>query len=145
MVPQKIALIIAIVSVLLVNCTKETIPEPELNANLESITFEHSMKGWELYSWPNGNDWNYSILTGTNRLKTVEEVKQNNVIVTGVNSLKMLLDKFPENEAIYWMGEEWLGQIWQDDHGNLSLPDKYTLIEIKNYCNKKGLLLTISD
>ena len=32
------------------------------------------MKGYELYSWKVGTDWNYTLITGTNRPKTFEEV-----------------------------------------------------------------------
>jgi hypothetical protein len=64
--------------------------------NLDTISFNHSMKGWELYSWPNGNDWNYSILVGTNRTKSYSEVTKNKIVVFGIDSLKMLLGSFPK-------------------------------------------------
>ena len=99
------------------------------------------MKGWELYSWPNGNDWNYSILTGTNRLKTYNEVIENKIIVLGIDSLKMLLDKFPKKEEIFWVGEELLKRIWGTYYGNLSLPDSGVTDEIKDYCTQKELEL----
>jgi hypothetical protein len=96
-----------------------------------------------LYSWPNGNDWNYSILKGTNRLKTYNEVIKNKIIVLGIDSLKMLLDKFPKKEEIFWVGEGWLKRIWGTDYGNLSLPDSKIIDEIKNYCTQKELVLGI--
>jgi hypothetical protein len=103
------------------------------------------MKGWELYSWPNGNDWNYSILVGTNRTKSYNEVTTNKIVVCGKDSLKMLLDKLPENEYIFWIGEEWLKSCWGNDYGDLSLPDNKTINEIKTYCEGKKLVLGISD
>ena len=33
-------------------------PVPELS----NLTVTHSMKGWELYSWPEGNNWKFSFL-----------------------------------------------------------------------------------
>jgi hypothetical protein len=130
-----------------VECDKLTNPEMLLvdKINLDTLSFEHSMKGWELYSWPNGNDWNYSILVGTNRVKSYEEVTGNKIIVTGKDSLKMVLDKFPENENILWIGKEWLSRCWGSDYGNLSLPDNKTINEIKEYCTQKKLILNISD
>ena len=130
-----------------VECDKLTNPEMLLvdKINLDTLSFEHSMKGWELYSWPNGNDWNYSILVGTNRVKSYEEVTGNKIIVTGKDSLKMVLDKFPENENILWIGKEWLSRCWVSDYGNLSLPDDKTINEIKEYCTQKKLILNISD
>lgn len=32
------------------------------------------LKGWEIYSWPGCADWNYSLLYGTNALKSYDEV-----------------------------------------------------------------------
>jgi hypothetical protein len=113
--------------------------------NPDTISFHHSIKGWELYSWPNGNNWNYSILVGTNRTKSYNEVTTNKIIVFGKDSLKMLLNKFPENEYIFWIGKKWLKSCWESDYGDLSLPDIKTINEIKQYCTEKKLVLEISD
>ena len=85
------------------------------NSKLDTISFSHSMKGWELYSWPSESDWNYSILIGTNRNKTYQEVTTNKISVVGKDSLKILLDKFPANEQIFWIGKP-----SGDDWGNFS-------------------------
>jgi hypothetical protein len=131
----------------LVNCTKERDlePTPVKSINYDTITFKPAMKGWELYSWPNGNDWNYSILVGTNRLKSLEDVTTNRIIVLGEDSLKLLLDKIPENEFIFWISKEWLENIWGNNYGNLCLPDSNTINEIKNYCTQKGLVINIGN
>ena len=52
----------------------------------------HSFKGYELYSWQQDNQWNYTLITGTNRDKTVEE------IITGNNTVCRWLGKYP----CYW-------------------------------------------
>jgi hypothetical protein len=72
------------------------------------VKFEKSLKGWGLYSWPEGNNWNYSILIRTNRLKSYEEVIKNDYFVTGTDSLKLLLRKLPEIKNILWISEVWL-------------------------------------
>ncbi|MCX6223548.1 MAG: hypothetical protein NTV01_02130 [Bacteroidia bacterium] len=132
-------------SINFLSCTKEKNQEPGPVGiiNMDTISFHNSMKGWELYSWSNGNDWNYSVLVGTNRLKSYEEVTRNKIIVCGIDSLKMLLNKFPINEAISWIGEEWLESCWQENYGELSLPDENTLSEIRDYCILKKLILTV--
>lgn len=129
-----------------IKCSKETeqVRSPVNEINLDTLLFNHSMKGWELYSWPNGSDWNYSILVGTNRIKSYEEVTSNEITVFGMDSLKMLLDKFPENENIFWIGKGWLERCWGINYGNLTLPDNKTINEIKDYCMQKKLLLNIS-
>lgn len=105
----------------------------------EPTSFAHLMKGWELYSWPDGNDWKYSFLPGTNRVKSYDEVITNKTTVMGKEALKLLLDKFPKNEYISWMGK------LQDDGGNLSLPDQATMEEIKNYASQKELELQVVE
>lgn len=103
----------------------------------EPTSFAHLMKGWELYSWPEGNDWKFSFLPGTNRIKTYDEVITNKTTATGKEALKLLLDKFPKKEYISWIGK------LQDDGGNLSLPDQNTIDEIKNYASQKELELHV--
>lgn len=105
--------------------------------NGEIPSFAHLMKGWELYNWAEGNDWKFSILPGTNRLKTYQEVITNKTTAVGIDALKLLLDKFPKNEYITWIGK------LQDDGGTLSLPDQAAIDEIKNYARQKELELNV--
>jgi hypothetical protein len=129
------------------SCTKEGDPEtqPVTKFSMDSISFEQAMKGWELYSWPNGNDWNYSILPGTNRIKSYTEVTTNRIVVMGKDSLKMLLNKMPEGEHIFWIGQKWLARCWGGDFGDLCLPDSRTISEIQAYCDQKNLALEVDD
>ena len=119
--------------------------QPVKPIDLNTLTFSHSMKGWELYSWKNGNDWIYSILIGTNRLKSYDEVTTNEIIVTGKDSLKMVLDKFPEGEVIIWIGQHWLMKCWGSNYYDLSLPPVDIIDEIKQYCIQINLVLQITD
>ena len=144
---SNIAACLILATFTLVNCSKDMDLKPEAvkQVDFDTLLFAHAMKGWELYSWPNGNDWNYAILPGTNRLKTYQEVISHNIIVWGTDSLKLLLDKLPPGEEICWIGEHWLESIWGKDYGNLSLPDRTTIAEIEAYCNTKELILSICD
>lgn len=117
----------------------------EETVNIETITFSPSIKGWELYSWTDGNRWNYSILMGTDRLKSYAEVTENLIKVSGKDSLKLLLDKLPAGEEIHWTGKGWLKTIWNSNYGRLSLPDEDIVIEIKSFCSRKGLMLIILE
>jgi len=56
--------------------------QPVDKLDISTVSFAHSMKGWKLYSWPDGSYWNYSVLIGTNRVKSYEEVTTNKIIVT---------------------------------------------------------------
>jgi len=96
-------------------CTKENTSNavPLDVIDIDTVTFEHSMKGWELYSWPNGNDWNYALLPGTNRLKSYDEVVNSPFRVTGITLLEKMLLKLPAEESVIWIEESWLSSIWQ--------------------------------
>jgi hypothetical protein len=139
--------ILTVICIFFFRCTSD--PEIDNNTsdriNIDTLTFIHSMKGWELYSWPVNYDWSYSILIGTDRIKTYTEVTTNKIIVTGKDSLKMVLDKFPEDENIFWIGRGWLESCWGGNYGNLSLPDSSTVNEIKAYCLQRKLILHISE
>ena len=144
---KRFSLTILMLIVIFLACSKESTKdqEPEYEIDIDNLTFEHSMKGWELYSWPYGNDWNYSILIGTNRFKTYDEVTTNEIIVTGKDRLKSVLNKFPENEIITWIGRGWLESCWTEDYKDLSHPPENIINEIRQYCLANNLVLQVTD
>ena len=130
---------------LFIGCIKEKgqIQAPIIQIDIRSLTFSPSLKGWELYSWPVGTNWKFSILIGTNRTKTYHEVTNNEVQVTGIDSLKMILEKFPENEVISWFGSDWLKQTWNEDPKDITLPPEQITKSVKLFCDQKKLQLQI--
>lgn len=116
---------------------------PELN-----LTVTHSMKGWEVYSWPEGSKWKFSFMAGTNATKTLSEVTVLNgpgvlMRVTGVDSAKMVLNKFPKGEDVLLIGQGWLQAAWQGQYGNLQLPPADMINQLKSFCTQKQLTLTV--
>ena len=81
------------------------------------------MKGYELYSWYEANEdtWNYTLITGTNRLKAIEEILTGekdvstdgwvSITVRGDGPLKTELRRLPKGEQVTWVGPEWLKQV----------------------------------
>jgi hypothetical protein len=128
-------------------CTKENTSNsiPLDVIDLDTVTFHSSMKGWELYSWPNGNDWNYGLIHGTNRLKSYDEIIHGSYRVTGIQLLKEMLLKLPEGESVIWIDEGWLESIWIDSYYDLKLPDKMTIEKIKQFCKDAGIDLHITN
>jgi hypothetical protein len=131
----------------MLSCTKENTSDavPLDVIDLDTVTFTPSMKGWELYSWPNGNDWNYALLPGTNRLKSYGEVVNSPYRVTGIEMLERMLLKLPEGESIIWIEEGWLNSIWGDSHFDLQLPDLITVNKVKDFCTQENIDLHISN
>lgn len=95
--------------------------------------FPESMKGYELYSWQDGNQWRFSILIGTNREKTLDEIKSADVAISGIDELKSTLEQIPEGQYITWSTRE-----------TLSFPPEDILKQVEQTCNDEGLILNIA-
>ena len=92
--------------------------------------FPESMKGYELYSWQDGNQWNFSLLVGTNREKTLEEIKAENTVLHGVDALASALEQMPAGQYIIWSSRE-----------TLSFPAEEVIEQIEKVCTDRGLIL----
>jgi hypothetical protein len=92
--------------------------------------FPESMKGYELYSWRDGNQWNFSILVGTNREKTLDEIKDPKTVVRGVDALISALEQMPAGQYITWSSSE-----------TLSFPPADIIEQIEEVCTDQGLIL----
>jgi hypothetical protein len=116
----------------------------------DTLQVPHSVKGWELYSWPAGNNWYYSILVGTDRIKTLQEVTTDTqtelllIQVSGIDSLKAVLARFPENEEVLWIGKGWVKKIWGAEFGNLQLPPQTVVDQVVDYCADKKINMTVT-
>ena len=92
--------------------------------------FAESMKGYELYSWQDGGQWKFSLLVGTNREKTLEEIKSAGVILSSVDELKAALEQMPEGQYITWSSRE-----------TLSFPPENIIEQVEAICEDQGLTL----
>jgi diacylglycerol kinase len=60
-----------------------------------------AFKGMELYSWQNEDgDWQYAVLEGTNRNKTLEEVQS---IPLELQDVKKAIAQMAVGESLFWM------------------------------------------
>ena len=95
--------------------------------------FPESMKGYELYSWQDGDQWNFSLLVGTNREKTLEEIKAADTTLRGVDALTSALEQMPAGQYITWSSRE-----------TLSFPPDEVIEQVKQNCEDKGLILNLA-
>jgi hypothetical protein len=95
--------------------------------------FPESMKGYELYSWQDGNQWRFSLLVGTNREKTLDEIKDTKTVLLGVEALTSALAQMPAGQYITWSSRE-----------TLSFPPDDIIEQIKQGCEDKGLILNVA-
>ena len=96
--------------------------------------FPESMKGYELYSWQEGGQWKFSLLVGTNRLKTLEEIKSAHVVLTGVDELTSTLKNIPSGQYITWSSPE-----------TLAFPPEEIRSQVEHTCKEQGLLLNVAS
>lgn len=113
-------------------------------SKIESLP--RSMKGYELYSWLVGGEWHFTLITGTNRNKTLEEITTGesyisetgliNIHCTGVEAIKNVLSKIPAGEFVSWLDG---GFVSENDL--LALPQQEIIDEIVDFAVAQGLTI----
>lgn len=132
---------------------------PEILASLEqagklidklSITsveeLPRSFKGYELYSWKAAGQWHFTLITGTDRTKTMEEITSEEDFISetgwvktqvvGADAIEDVLSRLPEGESVIWCDELHIGQSTETD---LQLPPEEIADAIEEYANQCGL------
>jgi hypothetical protein len=105
-----------------------------------------SFKGYELYSWQEEGQWHFTLITGTNRIKTIEEITSKEdfisetgwvkIQVVGADAIKDVLSRLPEGESVFWCDELHIGQSTETD---LQLPPEQIADTIEEYAEQCGL------
>ena len=106
----------------------------------------HSLKGYELYSWPEDSQWHFTLITGTNRLKTIEEIISEGdsiyengwvkIQVAGTDAIKDVLSRLPEGESVLWCDDLHVEQSTETD---LQLPPEQITDAIEEHAEQCGL------
>ena len=102
--------------------------------NMEIPGASLAMKGYELYSWQSQGNWYFSLLEGTNRLKSIEEIMKPDARLIGIDGLKQALEYLPPGEQVFWIIREIPG---------LSMPPDSVVDEIRVFCDQFGLQLEV--
>jgi hypothetical protein len=110
----------------------------------------HSFKGYELYSWEEDNQWHFTLITGTNRTKTMEEITPSKdrisetgwvtIHVVGADAIKDVLSRLPHNEPVFWCDELHIGQT---TNTYLQLLPEQITSAIKEYAEQCSLDFTL--
>jgi hypothetical protein len=105
-----------------------------------------SEKGYELYSWKVKTHWYYSLLPGTNRLKSYNEITATEVVRRDSAGLKAELQKLPKGEVVLWMSDAPRGAAKSASGQELNIkhPSRTRIRHIKAICNKLGIKLRLS-
>ena len=106
--------------------------EQGINALLP-VPGAESMKGYELYSWKEDGQWYFSVLLGTNREKTLQEIQASEARLKGLEELQPLLESIPVGQYMTWLSRE-----------SLAFPPEETIKHVQEICQKQGLELGIT-
>jgi hypothetical protein len=106
-----------------------------------------SMKGYELYSWAQEGRWYFTLITGTNRNKTLAEIiSPENILsesgwvkitTAGVEETGIVLRKLPEKTPVFWLNG--LRQTEGPAYIKLELPPQEIIEAIRKYAGQYGL------
>ena len=91
-----------------------------------------AMKGYELYSWQEDTHWVFSLLIGTNREKTLDEIRSPTTALTDVDALLAMLEKVPSGHYVTWSSKK-----------TVSFPPDTIVKQIEKTCKENGLILHI--
>ena len=108
-----------------------------------------SMKGYELYSWNSGGTWNFKLITGTNRNKSLQEITSTertiskdgwvNYFVTGNDELFLLLEQLPGKTFLIWNPTYNPGS----NENLFKFPDEETINKVRGICEMKEIQIMI--
>jgi hypothetical protein len=106
-----------------------------------------SFKGYELYSWKQAKEWHFTLITGTNRNKTQDEIiAESNtttadgwvqIHVTGVEAIESVIDRIPGGEWVSWLGD--LHSTTATGSVIFELPEAAIVTAIKKFALDRGL------
>jgi hypothetical protein len=109
------------------------------------------MKGYELYSWQESGQWNFTLIYGTNRNKNIDEIISKDdlisekglirIHVTDIEALKTVLSKMPEGEFVTWSAG-FRGETGPTDI-KFELPPDELIKPIKEFTDQHGIKLQI--
>jgi hypothetical protein len=105
---------------------REGSSQPATPQSAKAAGVIRSLKGWELYLWRQGSTICFSLLTGSPRARTDEEIGQS--AGRGIDTVKSRLDQLSPGETIVIFGRRATGRPPQD-----------AARTVAEYCRKIGL------
>jgi diacylglycerol kinase len=95
-----------------------------------------AFKGMELYSWQNKDgEWQYAILVGTNRNKTVAEIQSAPLDLQGV---KTAIAQLAVGESLFWTTT-----VYDAGSVSFALPPEAVVSELQEFAREKQIDLII--
>jgi hypothetical protein len=95
-----------------------------------------AFKGVELYSWRicMSCDWQFALLPGTNRLKTLAEIREPAKAISGVAELEQRLSRLAEGERVFW---------FHRSLAELSYPEPAIVAQVVSFSAQRNITVTV--
>jgi len=150
----KTSLLVLLLALAVSACSGNTVSpvSPPVSSPTVATPLPHSLKGYELYSWPVNADWQFTLITGTNRTKSLAGILDGENAVTedgwvrisvhGVEAIKAVLSELPPHEEIFWLAKPHSQQGREDP---IALPPQGTIAVLQQYCEQLGLRLHVDN
>jgi len=132
-------------------CALQEAGKLQSRSEASTCPLPHSMKGYELYSWQEDVNWHFTLVSGTNRSKTIAEIVAPVYTVTndgwvqlhatGVEEIEAALNRLPADECVYWLS----APITGSDASSFSLPPQSMVDEIVRHAVACGLDLHVVE
>ena len=97
-----------------------------------------SFKGVELYSWQDcaSCEWQFALLSGTNRLKTLAEIREPTRVISGVAKLRQHLSRLAVGEQVFWQ---------RRSLPELSFPEPETVAEVVSFSAQRKIAVIVKQ
>lgn len=142
---MKITTVFFVLFAILLSCDSNIPEDPATDIAAGSIPLPDGFKGYELYSWEDNGQWKFTLITGTNRNKSYDEIVSEvnmetedwvKITTTDITSLKQLLQRVSAPEDIAWVNTS-------TRVTGFSLPSTSVIAEIEGHCKKLDLTLVV--
>ena len=110
------------------------------------------MKGYELYSWPEGGTWRFTLITGTDHNKRVAEITSGDdfiseagwikISVAGAETLNNVLGKIPPGSSVFWLGR--LREPGEQAGSGIQLPPPGVIDAVRQQAGNCGLEFSVA-
>ena len=112
-----------------------------------------TMKGYELYSWREDGQWRFTMITGTDRNKTLEELVSGEDFIseagwvkatfTGTDDIEAALDKLAPGEFVLWLSG--IREPSSQTGVTMQLPPPEVVGAVRQSAVQRGLNFQVQD
>jgi hypothetical protein len=129
---------LVLVALILFGCRGEsTITTAPPGVDAPPTEDQVAFKGFELYSWQDETgEWQYSILVGTNRIKSIQEVQENPM---NLDQVKVRVSNMAGGESLFWFNRAEVSSV--NGYFELAFPPTEVVEELKAYAAENQVSL----